>query len=140
MDKVGVARFARYKEWPAFAQVSLTVHDVPTEIAGVSFSCGGSGFTAQGHVEGAPAAGYDDWKRGAAAGVRFAFRLLGSAPRPVTVTRIEGLSTDTSPAAVGAAAALAVFNALEAATPASFHALVEEIVFTPAGTSAEFSL
>ncbi|WP_438034221.1 hypothetical protein [Sorangium sp. So ce204] len=56
------------------------------------------------------------------------------------MTRIEGLSTDTSPAAVGAAAALAVFNALETATPASFHALVEEIVFTPAGTSAEFSL
>ena len=58
----------------------------------------------------------------------------------MTVTKIEGMTADTSPAAVGAAAALATLDALTVPVPSSFQSLVEEVVFTSAGLDAEFSL
>ena len=140
MDRVGVGRYARYKSWAAFAQVELVVHDASDDRPSVSFNCTGVGFTAQGYVEEVPPRGYDDWKQGAAAGANFAFRLSGVAGESVTVTKIEGLTSDTSPACVGAASALAVFNALGLPVPTSFNSLVEEIVFGPDGLRAKFSL
>ena len=140
MDRVGAGKYARYKSWGAFARVELLVHDISDEPPVVSFNCTGVGFTSQGYVEEVPPIGYDDWKEGAAAGAHFAFRLSGIAARPVTVTKIEGLTSDTSPACVGAASALAVFNALDLPVPSSFNSLVDDIIFGPAGLRAQFSL
>lgn len=140
MDKVGVGKYARYKSWGAFARVEVLVHDVSDDTPVVSFNCTGVGFTAQGHVEEVPPTGYDDWKEGAAAGAMFALRLSGLPARSVTVTKIQGLTSDTSPASVGAASALAVFNALALPVPTSFNSLIEEIIFGNQGLRAPFSL
>jgi hypothetical protein len=139
MQRVGVGRFAKVRKWCAFARVELILHDLSGE-ATTTFACSGEGWVRQGDIETVSATGYVDWKRGATAGIQFAFRLAGEAPRSVTVTKIEGMTTDTSPAAVGAAAALATLNALAVPVPSSFQSLVEEVVFTSAGLDAEFSL
>jgi len=140
MQRVGVGRFAKVRKWCAFARVELLLHDLSADTPTTTFTCSGEGWVRQGDIETVSASGYADWKRGAAAGIQFAFRLAGEAPRSVTVTKIEGMTTDTSPAAVGAAAALASFNALAIPVPFSFQSLVEEVVFTSAGIDAEFSL
>jgi hypothetical protein len=140
MDNLGVGKYAKYKSWGAFARVELVVHEISNDTPVVSFNCTGVGFTSQGYVEEVPATGYDDWKEGAAAGAMFAFRLSGLPARSVTVTKIEGLTSDTSPASVGAASALAVFSALDMPAPTSFNSLVEEIIFGPQGLRAPFSL
>jgi hypothetical protein len=140
MDKVGKGRFLRTKRWSAFAYVEVVVHEGDCKEVSVDFVCKGQGWIRQGRIEEVSDAGYEDWKRGAAAGVRFAFRLAGFPSRRVTVTKVEGTTTDTSPASVGAAAAIAVFNALEIPPPPSFEHQVEEIVFGARTADAPFSL
>ena len=111
--KAATARFARYKnKLPHCAVVSLTL-DVDSELSRVDLACSGSGFVGQGYIEEVPLVGYDDWKEGARAGVRFALSVAGQDRSVVTITKIEGLSTDTNPTIVGAAAALATWSALE---------------------------
>lgn len=80
-------------------------------LARVTISCDGAGFVRQGAIEVVPAHGYDHWKAGARAGVEFALRTAGLTQAGVRVVRIEGLSTDTNPTLVAAAAARAVWLA-----------------------------
>jgi hypothetical protein len=79
--------------------------------------CHGKGFTSQGYIEEVPANGYDDWKRGAVNGVKFALEAINKHNTKVVITHIEGLTTDTNPTIVSAAAARALWNALGISVP-----------------------
>ncbi len=126
---IGRGKFARHRGAGGgrYAAVELHVHEGSTST--IDFACSGAGFRSQGSIEEAPAVGYDDWKRGAENGVRYAFRVLGAEPRHVTVTKIEGMSSDTSPAAVGAAAVMAVFDALAIEPPERLGPKLIDLVF-----------
>jgi hypothetical protein len=124
----GCGRYAKWIRTGRFARVELEITD--RDGAAVTFECRGRGFYSQGYVEEVTSGGYADWKEGAAAGVGFAFRLLGADPRAVTITKIEGLGTDTSPAAVGAAAVLAVLDALAIPIPDGLPAKLDQLVFS----------
>jgi hypothetical protein len=122
---------AKYRKFLAgavgvVAEVALEVAPA-TAAPVVQIACGGSGFEAQGYLELVGPAGYDDWKQAAVAGVRLALAAAAAA-RDVRITRIAGLSTDTTPAAVGAAAALALFDALGAPPPSQLRAALDAIV------------
>jgi hypothetical protein len=131
MANQATARFVRYHGGRTyFARVTLTVE--PDDAVAVRFQCAGDGWVGQGYIEEVPAAGYDDWKAGAAAGIRFALRVAGAAGR-VTVTKIEGLTTDTNPSVVGAAAALAVWECLRFSPDERTTAQMEGVVFTSGG-------
>ena len=138
MDRIGVGRFLKTRHGTIFARVELIVHDPSVEAPTTSFACSGAGWVGQGYIEEVPASGYDHWKQGAAAGIEFAFRLAGETRRATTVTKIEGTHVDSNPASVGAAAALAIFDALSISPPESFQKLVEDMVF--GGPDAEFSV
>ncbi len=84
-----------------------------SEEPGVTIRCTAPPTVAsQGYIEDAPANGYDDWKQGAALGAEYALEVAGEKARSVVVSRIQGLTTDTNPTVVGAAAALGVWEAL----------------------------
>lgn len=84
---------------------------------GIVVACSGPGWARQGAIEQASADGYADWKAGAVAGVAFALRIMG-VDCGVRVVLIEGMTTDTNPTIVAAAAARAVWQAI-GFTPAS---------------------
>ena len=111
------ARFARYKnKLPHCAVVSLTVENA-VGIPSIDMACAGQGFASQGYIEEVPAHGYDDWQEGARAGVLYALSVAETEGAHVFVTKIEGLTTDTNPTIVGAAAALATWAALKFDAP-----------------------
>lgn len=67
----------------------------------------------QGMIESAYSPGYDDWIRGAVLGVEFALSQINNAAYAVTITEILGLTSDTNPTIVAAAAALGVWEAAD---------------------------
>lgn len=104
--------FLRQKKGLGYAaRVSLRV-DPHTHHSSISVACYGRGWTAQGSVEEVPAKGYDPWKAGAVAGIRFALRAAAVEKGSVTVTRIVGMVSDTNPTIVGAAAIDGFWKAL----------------------------
>lgn len=109
-----------------FAHVWIRLEDGTGNVFVV---CSGTGFTSQGSFEDAPVVGYDHWKGGAVAGVRYALAHAGRSDVDVTITQITGMSTDTNPTIVGAAAAMATWNALAFAPAAAEWGRVEAIVF-----------
>jgi hypothetical protein len=125
----GEARFARVRQGiPHFAEIALEVE--PTSELGVTrCACAGRGFVAQGHLEEAPPEGYDDWKAGGRAGVDFALSVAALPPVRVTILRIAGLTTDTNPTIVGAAAAFALWQAVGFSPPAHVIERLEAAVF-----------
>jgi hypothetical protein len=121
-------RFARVHGGKTyFAQVAVAVEDGSGEVA---VMCSGHGFRSQGQMEEVPAVGYDDWKAGAIAGVRHALAQAGRLDVNVTISRIVGISTDTNPTIVGAAAARAVWGALGFEAGPVETARVDAIVFS----------
>lgn len=135
---VGRGKFAKFRGVAGgrCANVEIQVHE--DSGATIEFACSGAGFERQGDIEEVPVKGYDDWRVGAAAGVKYAFDLLGIRPRRVVVTKIEGMATDASPATVGAAAVNAVIDALTVATPESLDSKLIDIVFA-GGLDADFT-
>ncbi len=123
---------------PHFAEVTLTL-ERSTGAPSIGFACSGRGFLGQGQLEEVPEVGYDAWKAGGRAGVELALSVAGLPSARVTITRIAGLSTDTNPTVVGAAAAHALWSAagyspsadvvgrLEAAVLASWRRPVHEV-------------
>jgi hypothetical protein len=106
-------RFARYKNGkPHFAVCEVGI-DFSPEVSTVVVDCNGRGFYSQGYIESVPAKGYEHWKQGAKIGIEFALLTAQAVNCHVTITRIEGLTTDTNPTIVGFAAILAVWQALE---------------------------
>lgn len=126
----GVAKFARQKNGlPYLAEVALGVSP-DAQLWHIEFRCMGGGFTSQGAIEEASAVGYTAWKAGAAAGARFACTTAGLPRAHVIVSRVSGLSTDTNPSIVAAAAALAVWNAVGFTAAPSVVARMEAHVFS----------
>jgi hypothetical protein len=66
---------------------------------------------------GVPATGYDQWISGALLGVEFALGFIRTKPVSVIIQRIIGTIVDTTVGAVTAAAAIAVWTALEYTPP-----------------------
>ena len=125
----GEARFARVRQGiPYFAEVALEV-DLTGELAVTRCECAGGGFAAQGQLETVTPEGYDDWKAGARAGVDFAASIAALPPARVTIVRIAGLTTDTNPTVVGAAAACALWQAVGFSPPAHVIDRLEAAVF-----------
>lgn len=123
------ARFARIcNGLPHFAKVALRLES-PTTTPGIEFHCTGIGWVRQGCFEDVPQAGYDDWKAGAGAGVAFALSVATQSSTRVLIDRITGLTTDTNPTIVGAAAALAVWQALAFSPPPDILQRLEAVVF-----------
>jgi hypothetical protein len=110
-----------------FAEVTVAVEEGSGEVA---VMCSGPGFTSQGYMEEVPADGYDDWKAGAIAGVRHALTHAGRHDVNVRISRIVGISTDTNPTIVGAAAARAVWTALGFEAGPVELARIDAIVFS----------
>jgi hypothetical protein len=128
--EIACAKFARLRGGKGlFAEVAVEVES-PSQSPGIEFRCCGRGFFRQGYVEDVTAIGYDDWKGGARSGATFALAVAKAQSARVVVTRISGLTTDTNPSVVGAAAALAVWRALAFEPSASVTEKVEEIVLS----------
>ena len=111
------------------ARVSLVIETYSPNPQ-IEFNCTGEGWTAQGNIEEVPAEGYDDWKGGAVAGIRHAMRQAGRTDCSVSVTRILGMATDTNPSIVAAAAAFAVWDAIEYQPSASQVEFLQETALT----------
>lgn len=86
--------------------------DLAARSTEIRCDCHGAGFVGQGYLEDVPARGYELWKAGARAGVEHALAVAAVSPARVTIKRISGLTTDTNPTVVGAAAALALWRAV----------------------------
>ena len=112
----------------SLTEVALEV-DLTSEPDVPRCACTGSGFVAQGHLEEAPSEGYEDWKAGGRAGVDFAVSVAALPTARVTIVRIAGLTTDTNPTVVGAAAAFALWQAVGFSPPAEVIGRLEATVF-----------
>jgi hypothetical protein len=110
-------RFCRIKNrLPYGARVTIQIA-METTKPEILVQCSGTplhltGFS-QGDIEDVPAVGYEDWKQGAVVGVRYALQVVGHSDCHVTITRILGMTTETNPTVVGAAAVDAVWKALD---------------------------
>lgn len=125
----GEARFARVHLGLLYlAEVALEV-ELAGEPRATRCASAGSGFVGQGHLEEVPSEGYDHWKAGGRAGVDFAVSVAALSEARVTIVRIAGLTTDTNPTVVGAAAALALWQAIGFSPPAHVIARLEAAVF-----------
>jgi len=134
----GQGKMARYQNGRLyFAEVALTVL-CPAEATSIIFACSGKGFTSQGVVEDVPSVGYDDWKQGALLGIRYAMSRCGTLPCSVTVTSIAGLSSDTNPSTVGAAAIQALWSALQYVPSSEEQTHIEQIVLQSAAQSWDY--
>lgn len=132
MEREAQGRFTRYKfSKPFFAIVTVTVE--PATEPSIEVKCSGNfrpeDFM-QGQIEDVAERGHNDWKAGGCAGVSYALRLAQAPPCRVTITKIEGLFTDTNPTIVGAAAAFAVWKALDYQPSQEEIQRLEEIVFS----------
>lgn len=112
---------------PHFATVEVTLC-WPAQELSIAFDCHGQGWLGQGIIEEVSAEGYDDWKQGASLGIRYALARCSTLPCHITVTRIEGLTTDTNPTIVGIAAIQAVWSATEYKPSAEEHAFIEQLL------------
>lgn len=96
---------AKYLRWRtglvAYASVSVRVEPESPELE-VIVSIDGAEFAG---------AGFEDWRLGAAEGARYGLDVLGVTAR-VEIIEIHGTAVDTNPAALAAAAALAVWKSL----------------------------
>ena len=125
----GVARIVdQRKGLGYFAEVALDVERAALQ-PGVEFRLDGSGWLGQGIVEEVPGHGYDDWRDGARAGIAFALREAGATDARVCVHAIRGMTTDTNPWIVAAAAANAVWTALDFEPTPEVVARVDARVF-----------
>ncbi|HEY4386264.1 MAG TPA: hypothetical protein VGN34_17540 [Ktedonobacteraceae bacterium] len=73
--------------------------------------------------------GYDDWKQGALAGIKYALAQCHALPCHITITKIVGFTTDTNPTIVGGAAIQAVWAATNYEPSAEEKAVIEQHVF-----------
>lgn len=87
----------------------------------------GSRFTAQGYFESVPAKGYDDWKAGALEGLTYALSKLDGY-WTVTVEYLDGLSADTTPAAIAYVAMRALWEQVGYEPEAREISRLEEVV------------
>jgi hypothetical protein len=136
--KKGEARFVRqYNKAGYFALVRLEVEREWNELE-ITTDCHGRTSRSQGHIEEVPATGYDDWKQGAINGVKFALEVINKRNAKVVITHIEGLTTDTNPTIVAAAAARAIWNAFEISIPEHTERNLENCVLESWSNDSSF--
>lgn len=123
-------RFARQKDGAGYAARVLIALQTDSKVPGITFCCAGEGWFAQGYLEDATADGYNDWKAGAKAGIEFALQVVQVSDVRVVVKRITGMTTDTNPTIVAAAAAKAVWSALDFEAPENVTQRMENLVFS----------
>lgn len=117
-------------------QVTLVLDPRPAR-PGVEVACHGAGYSSQGTAEEATADGYTAWKAGARAGAAYALRCAGLHDHGVRITRIVGMTTDTNPTIIAAAAARAVWRAARFTAPPELLARLEARVLTSWGPDAD---
>ena len=108
-------RFVRRR--PLAARVTICVDPAPPRPY-LRVTCRGRGSMGTARLQEVPADGYDDWKAGAIEGAVYALRRAGGLGCGLVISQIIGVAGDTTPAAVGAAAANAVWDALGYRPPA----------------------
>jgi hypothetical protein len=106
-------------------EVEIAVHSLITSI-GVQTH--GEGFLAQGYIEDVPERGYEDWKQGAVLGVAFALWTAGNTDSAVTITKIEGMTSDSNATIIAAAAMDAVWKALSFTPEPALTTQIEQSV------------
>ncbi len=113
MIKEAVGKYARqHRGVGHFARVTVQLEENVSEPI-ITVQCGAvPQVTSQGVVEDVPAEGYSGWKQGAVIGATYALEVAGLETVAVIVSRIQGLTTETNPTVVGAAAAIGVWQAL----------------------------
>jgi hypothetical protein len=122
-------RFCRvHQGLPYAARVTVRVSEDPTGPA-IVLQCSSQPPFPRSDQEDTPAAGYDDWKEGAVVGARYALEVAGRTGCRVLIARIMGMTTDTNPTVVGAAAMDAVWQAIGHTPSAAQVRQVEQVVF-----------
>lgn len=107
----GQGRFAKQLNGiGCFGLVEVEI-ELNSSITFILMDTHGEGFHSQGYVEEVPERGYETWKQGAVLGVAYALRVMEAPSCAVTITKIEGLTSDTNPTIVAAAAMDAVWKA-----------------------------
>jgi hypothetical protein len=105
-------RFARQLNGRGYFGVVEVEIDPNSSITSIAVQTHGEGFTSQGYIESVPERGYESWKQGVVLGVAFALWTAGHPGCAVVITNIEGLTSDTNPTTIAAAAMDAVWKAL----------------------------
>lgn len=96
----------------------------------IELACTGpGGWHGQGSLEEVAANGHLSWQAGARLGAAFALRIAGLTDARVRITKIVGMTTDTNPTIVAAAAARAVWAAAGFVPAAELLARFEAQVF-----------
>ncbi len=116
-----------YKGVAFWARVTVEV-DTSTEDSYINMLCNGKGIDSEGCGEEVTANGYEDWKLGAIEGVKYALDICSHPNYGVSIKKIEGLTTDTTPTVVGIATAYAIWNAIGYNVPEDVVKALEEKV------------
>ncbi|HEX2913949.1 MAG TPA: hypothetical protein VH186_24305 [Chloroflexia bacterium] len=119
--------FVRQSKVGYFARVEIQV-ETGVEKTYFEIRCKGNGFRGQGYIEEVPENGYEDWKFGAIIVLNYALRKLDSPICKVTVIKIEGLTSDTNPTIVAAAAINALWKAYNYVPNIELQNYIEEEV------------
>jgi hypothetical protein len=124
-----VGKFARWMgERGFFAEVAVEVES-PSVTPGIELRLSESGWILQVYIEDIPVTGDRVWNEGARIGAEYALTVANTQSARVVITRISGMTADTNPAVVAAAAAMAVWTALKFSPTAEVIARVEAVVF-----------
>ncbi len=133
----GLGRFSKFDGRTGIAAcVTVRIVSGDGESPTISSECDGQGFMRC--IDRAAADEFQDWILSAESGVLFALRALQLEAVHVTIERIEGFPAITSLAAVGVAAALAVYEAVGKHPPGWFVSLSDEMASSDAGVQAKF--
>jgi hypothetical protein len=124
-----VGRFAKVKNGLSHDAVVEVEIETPSSTTYISLNCKGQGYAGQGYIEVVPKIGYESWKMGAIVGINFAIRICNPPPCKINVTKIEGLTTDTNPTVVAAAAMDALWKAFKFEPTLETKTYIENTVF-----------
>ena len=120
-------KFSHYNKTLFVAAVKIQIEEISPPF--IRIDCNGDGWVAQGCIEYASLNGYETWKNGAIIGDEYALRNT-SKSLGVTINEIIGMTTDTSPSAVGAATIYAVWDAIEYIPTEEEISHIKEVVFS----------
>ena len=116
-----------YDKLPFRAFVKIRLEE--TENPYIKIACNGDGWIGQGYYEYVSKSGYEDWKEGAIIGAKFALK-KSQKSFGVTIFEIVGMTSDTSPASVGAAIIYAIWEVIKFVPSQKEIEYIENVVFT----------
>jgi hypothetical protein len=124
----GRGRFARQLNGRGCFGIVEVEIETNSPITSISVQTHGEGFTSQGSIESVPKRGYESWQQGAVLGVAFALWTAGHRDCRVVITEILGLTSDSNPTIIAAAAMTAVWDALAFTPEPALIARIERSV------------